>query len=58
MGFQQLKLGWDLDLVLLADWGINGACEIYEWRELMRIPVCAKKIAGLFWVGGTRAQVE
>ena len=43
MGFQRWKLGWDLDLVLLADGGNNGACEIYEWWELMRIQVRAKK---------------
>ena len=29
--------------MLLADGGNNGACEIYEWRELMRIQVRAKK---------------
>ena len=57
MGFQQMKLGWDLDLVLIADgkkWGLRDL-----WMEGADEDSGArKKIARLFWAGETRAREE
>ena len=55
-GISTIEIGWDLDLVLLADgkkWGLR----FLGWRALMRIQVRAKNCRA-FRAGETRAREE